>query len=62
MGALVSQKIQRHLKIAENVDYDFSLLSSVIQFNNKQQRKLLDQAIKDFGTLEGKSRYIRTNF
>ncbi|HDR8065100.1 UDP-glucose 6-dehydrogenase [Bacillus thuringiensis] len=41
-------------KIAENVDYDFSLLSSVIQFNNKQQRKLLDQAIKDFGTLEGK--------
>lgn len=41
-------------KIAENVDYDFSLLSSVIKFNNKQQRKLLDQAIKDFGTLEGK--------
>lgn len=42
-------------KIAENVDYDFSLLSSVIEFNNKQQRKLLDQAIKEFGTLQGKT-------
>ncbi|HFK1497455.1 TPA: UDP-glucose/GDP-mannose dehydrogenase family protein [Bacillus paranthracis] len=41
-------------KIAENVEYDFSLLSAVIEFNNKQQRKLLDQAIADFGTLEGK--------
>lgn len=41
-------------KIAENVEYDFSLLSAVIEFNNKQQRKLLDQAVVDFGTLEGK--------
>ena len=41
-------------KIAENVDYDFSLLSSVIEFNNKQQRKLLNQAIADFESLEGK--------
>lgn len=41
-------------KIAENVEYDFSLLSAVIEFNNKQQRKLLDQAVSDFGTLEGK--------
>ena len=42
-------------KIAENVDYDFSLLSSVIEFNNKQQRKLLNQAIADFESLEGKN-------
>ncbi|MDG4658479.1 UDP-glucose/GDP-mannose dehydrogenase family protein [Ectobacillus antri] len=42
-------------KIAENVDYDFGLLSAVIEFNNKQQRKLLDQAVADFGSLEGKS-------
>ncbi|ODG93164.1 UDP-glucose 6-dehydrogenase [Gottfriedia luciferensis] len=42
-------------KIAENVDYDFKLLSSVIEFNNRQQRKLLDQAINDFGTLKGKT-------
>ncbi|BCD02277.1 UDP-glucose 6-dehydrogenase [Bacillus cereus] len=42
-------------KIAENVDYDFSLLSAVIEFNNKQQRRLLNQAIEDFGTLKGKS-------
>lgn len=42
-------------KIAENVDYDFSLLSAVIKFNNKQQRRLLNQAIEDFGTLKGKS-------
>lgn len=42
-------------KIAENVDYDFSLLSAVIEFNNKQQRRLLEQAIEDFGTLKGKS-------
>ncbi|PEB79098.1 UDP-glucose dehydrogenase family protein [Bacillus nitratireducens] len=41
-------------KIAENVEYDFSLLRAVIEFNNKQQRKLLDQAVVDFGTLEGK--------
>lgn len=41
-------------KIAENVEYDFSLLSAVIEFNNKQQRRLLDQAVKDFGTLDGK--------
>ncbi|WP_242216874.1 UDP-glucose/GDP-mannose dehydrogenase family protein [Bacillus cereus group sp. BfR-BA-01380] len=41
-------------KIAENVEYDFSLLSAVIELNNKQQRKLIDQAISDFGTLEGK--------
>ncbi|WP_226545807.1 UDP-glucose dehydrogenase family protein [Bacillus thuringiensis] len=42
-------------KIAENVDYDFSLLSAVIKFNNKQQRRLLDQAIEDFGSLKGRS-------
>ncbi|GAB6599035.1 UDP-glucose 6-dehydrogenase [Bacillus cereus] len=41
-------------KIAENVDYEFNLLSSVIEFNNKQQRKLLEQAIKDFGDLSGR--------
>ncbi|MGG0300383.1 UDP-glucose/GDP-mannose dehydrogenase family protein [Bacillus albus] len=41
-------------KIAENVEYDFSLLSAVIEFNNKQQRRLLDQAVEDFGTLNGK--------
>ncbi|MFC9417757.1 UDP-glucose dehydrogenase family protein [Bacillus mobilis] len=41
-------------KIAENVEYDFSLLSAVIEFNNKQQRRLLDQAVEDFGTLDGK--------
>ncbi|MGE1101274.1 UDP-glucose dehydrogenase family protein [Peribacillus simplex] len=41
-------------KIAENVDYEFNLLKAVIEFNNKQQHKLLDQAIKDFGTLYGK--------
>lgn len=42
-------------KIAENVDYDFSLLSAVIEFNNIQQRRLINEAVKDFGTLEGKS-------
>ncbi|WP_028401701.1 UDP-glucose dehydrogenase family protein [Ectobacillus panaciterrae] len=42
-------------KIAENVEYDFSLLSAVIEFNNKQQRKLIDQALKDFSSLEGKT-------
>jgi UDPglucose 6-dehydrogenase len=41
-------------KIAEHVDYDFSLLSSVIEFNNKQQRKLIEQALVDFETLHGK--------
>ncbi|MGE1010350.1 UDP-glucose dehydrogenase family protein [Bacillus cereus] len=41
-------------KIADNVEYDFSLLSAVIEFNNKQQYKLLEQAIKDFGALENK--------
>ena len=29
-------------------------MSAVIEFNNKQQRRLLDQAVKDFGTLDGK--------
>ncbi|PDY48201.1 UDP-glucose dehydrogenase family protein [Bacillus pseudomycoides] len=42
-------------KIANNVDYDFSLLSAVIEFNNKQQRKLLERAINDFGSLNKKS-------
>lgn len=41
-------------KIADNVEYDFSLLGAVIEFNNKQQYKLLEQAIKDFGALENK--------
>ncbi|PFZ34349.1 UDP-glucose dehydrogenase family protein [Bacillus wiedmannii] len=41
-------------KIAENVEYDFSLLRAVIEFNNKQQCRLLDQAVEDFGTLDGK--------
>lgn len=42
-------------KIAEYVEYDFGLLSAVIEFNNKQQRKLIDQALKDFSSLEGKT-------
>ncbi|MFK4391708.1 UDP-glucose 6-dehydrogenase [Bacillus sp. AFS026049] len=42
-------------KIAENVEYDFSLLSAVINFNKNQQRKLLYQAKIDFGSLEGKT-------
>lgn len=41
--------------IAAHVEYDFGLLSAVIEFNNKQQRKLLDQAVRDFGSLEGKT-------
>lgn len=41
-------------KIAENVDYDFSLLHAVIEFNNKQQRKLLNQVVRDFGSIKGK--------
>lgn len=42
-------------KIAENVDYDFNLLSAVIEFNNTQQHKLLSEALKDFKTLKGKT-------
>lgn len=40
--------------IADNVDYDFGLLSAVINFNNRQQRKLLEQAVSDFSSLAGK--------
>lgn len=42
-------------KIAENVDYEFSLLRAVIEFNNKQQMKLVDQAINQFTSFEGKT-------
>ncbi|MFD0767737.1 UDP-glucose dehydrogenase family protein [Bacillus sp. CGMCC 1.60114] len=42
-------------KIADNVEYDFSLLSAVIKFNNRQQRKLLEQAVVDFGSLNQKN-------
>ncbi|PFW57229.1 UDP-glucose 6-dehydrogenase [Bacillus cereus] len=38
-------------KIADNVEYEFDLLSSVIEFNNRQQRKLLEQAINEFSSL-----------
>ncbi|MDM5435898.1 UDP-glucose/GDP-mannose dehydrogenase family protein [Bacillus hominis] len=41
-------------KIADNVDYDFNLLSAVIEFNNSQQQKLLKQAVSDFGSLKNK--------
>ncbi|WP_163099276.1 UDP-glucose dehydrogenase family protein [Peribacillus alkalitolerans] len=42
-------------KIAEEVDYDFGILKAVMELNQKQQLVLLDQAIKDFGNLEGKT-------
>lgn len=42
-------------KIADNVDYEFNLLSAVIEFNNRQQRKLLEQAVSDFGSLVNKN-------
>ncbi|MED0988005.1 UDP-glucose/GDP-mannose dehydrogenase family protein [Bacillus paramycoides] len=40
--------------IADNVDYDFSLLSSIINFNNRQQLKLLERAVNDYSSLAGK--------
>ncbi|MCU6600454.1 UDP-glucose/GDP-mannose dehydrogenase family protein [Peribacillus frigoritolerans] len=42
-------------KIAEHVEYEFSLLSAVIEFNNKQQRRLLEFIPNDFPSLENKN-------
>lgn len=41
-------------KIASNVDLDFNLLKSVVEVNNKQQRKLVRQAESRFGSLRDK--------
>ena len=42
-------------KIAENVEYEFSLLKAVIEFNNKQRMKLINQAINNTSSFEGKT-------
>lgn len=41
-------------KIASNVDLDFNLLKSVVEVNNKQQRKLVRKAESRFGSLRDK--------
>ncbi|MEK3797949.1 UDP-glucose/GDP-mannose dehydrogenase family protein [Peribacillus sp. FSL H8-0477] len=42
-------------QIADEVDYEFGLLNAVIEFNNKQRKKLLNQALLDFDSLAGKN-------
>jgi UDPglucose 6-dehydrogenase len=42
------------VRLAENVNYSFKILSSVIEVNRKQQLLLVEKAIERFGSLKGK--------
>ena len=54
-GACFPKDTKALKKIAENVDYEFSLLKEVIEFNNRQQMKLVNQAINNCISFKGKT-------
>ncbi|MBO0589176.1 UDP-glucose/GDP-mannose dehydrogenase family protein [Sporosarcina sp. E16_8] len=53
-GSCFPKDTQALANIAENIDYDFKLLKSVIEVNNSQHLKLVNKAIKRFGSVKGK--------
>ncbi|WP_108669013.1 UDP-glucose dehydrogenase family protein [Peribacillus acanthi] len=54
-GSCFPKDTKALVNIAEEVGYEFGILKAVIDLNDKQQHVLLNQAIKDFGELNGKT-------
>ncbi len=53
-GSCFPKDTRAFVKMAENVQYDFRLLKSVIQVNERQQTMLVNKAMLRFGGLKGK--------
>ncbi|MCI1776639.1 MAG: UDP-glucose/GDP-mannose dehydrogenase family protein [Paenibacillus lautus] len=52
-GSCFPKDTKALMQIAGNADHEFNLLESVIEVNNKQQVKLIEKALKRFGSLHG---------